>query len=185
MDTNPTPSGSAVATFGAGCFWCVEACFAELQGVTKVTSGYMGGHVEQPTYEQVCSKQSGHVEVAQVEYDPAQIDYDALLEVFWKVHDPTTPDRQGNDVGPQYRSAVFVHDDAQRALAEAYKAKLDAAGAFPAPIVTEITDASTFWPAEDYHQDYLANNPGNPYCQAVVRPKLDTFRAVFAEKLKR
>lgn len=183
-ETRPEPGTTKLATFGAGCFWCVEAIFRELDGVSEVVSGYMGGHIEDPTYEQVCSKTSGHIEVAQISYDPAVISFKELLEVFWRTHDPTTRDRQGNDVGPQYRSVVFAHDDEQRRLAEAYRDKLDASGAFSAPIVTDVEDASTFWPAERYHQDYLANNPTNPYCRAVVQPKLDKFRKAFAEKLK-
>lgn len=183
-ETTPAAGTTRLATLGAGCFWCVEAVFTELRGVVSVKSGYMGGHVENPTYEQVCAKTTGHAEVAQIEYDPAVITFKELLEVFWKTHDPTTLNRQGNDRGPQYRSAIYVHDADQRRLAEGYKDKLDASGAFSAPIVTEITDASTFWVADNYHQEYLANNPGNPYCQAIVRPKVEKFRKAFADKLK-
>lgn len=183
-ESRPAAGTTKVATFGAGCFWCVEAVFEELKGVSAVTSGFMGGHVENPSYKQVCAETTGHAEVAQIAYDPSVISYKELLEVFWKTHDPTTLDRQGADVGARYRSAIFAHDDEQRAIAEQYKQKLDEAGAYDAPIVTEVTDASTFWPAEDYHQEYLANNPGNPYCRAVVQPKVDKFRKAFADKLK-
>ncbi len=183
-ESRPEAGTTKVATFGAGCFWCVEAVFEELKGVSAVTSGFTGGHVENPSYKQVCTGNTGHAEVAQISYDPAVISYKELLEVFWRTHDPTTLNRQGNDVGTHYRSAIFAHDAEQRAIAEQYKQKLDAAGAYDAPIVTEVTDASTFWPAEDYHQEYLANNPGNPYCRAVVQPKVDKFRKAFADKLK-
>ena len=177
-------SATALATFGAGCFWCVEAVFSELDGVRSVKSGYAGGHVGSPTYKQVCAGTTGHAEVAQIEYDPTRISFAELLEVFWKTHDPTTLNQQGADVGTQYRSAIFVHDAAQREAAEAYKRKLDASGAFAAPIVTEITALERFWPAEDYHQEYYANNPDAGYCRAVIRPKLDKFRKVFGDRLK-
>jgi peptide-methionine (S)-S-oxide reductase len=175
---------TSVATFGAGCFWCVEAVFQELKGVTSVVSGYMGGDVENPTYKEVCNGTTGHAEVAQITYDPSVVDFAGLLEVFWQTHDPTTLNRQGADVGTQYRSAVFYHDDAQRKTAEAYKQKLDASGAFVGPIVTEIVPASLFYPAENYHQEYFRLNPEQGYCQAVVRPKVEKFRKVFAERLK-
>lgn len=172
------------ATFGGGCFWCTEAVFLELRGVNHVESGYAGGHVANPTYEQVCTKTTGHAEVIQISFDPAQISYEDLLEIFFQTHDPTTKDQQGNDVGPQYRSAVFYHDDQQKAAAESFIAKLNESGAFPAPIVTEVTEINHYYPAENYHQDYLANNPGNPYCAMVVRPKVDKFRKQFGDKLK-
>lgn len=172
------------ATFGAGCFWCTEALFARLRGVRSVTSGYSGGHVKNPTYKQVCTGTTGHAEVVQVTYDPQQISYAELLEVFWATHDPTTRDQQGHDIGPQYRSAVFYHTDQQRRLAEDYKKRLDAAGAFPAPIVTEITPYREFFPAEDYHQEYFELNGRQPYCQVVIRPKVDKLHKVFADKLK-
>ncbi|MHC2068582.1 peptide-methionine (S)-S-oxide reductase MsrA [Bremerella sp. T1] len=172
------------ATFGGGCFWCTEAVFLELRGVNHVESGYAGGHVANPTYEQVCTKTTGHAEVIQISFDPAQISYEDLLEIFFQTHDPTTKDQQGNDVGPQYRSAVFYHDDQQKAAAESFIAKLNESGAFPAPIVTEVTEINNYYPAENYHQDYLANNPGNPYCAMVVRPKVDKFRKQFGDKLK-
>jgi peptide-methionine (S)-S-oxide reductase len=170
------------ATLAGGCFWCTEAGFLALKGVEKVVSGYMGGPLEHPTYEQVCSGKTGHAEVVQIQFDPSVITFRALLEVFFTVHDPTTLNRQGNDAGTQYRSAIFWHTAEQKAEAEAAIAEL--AGAFDSPIVTEITQASTFWPAEDYHQDYFANNPRQPYCQFVVAPKVVKVRTKFAERLK-
>jgi peptide-methionine (S)-S-oxide reductase len=172
------------ATFGTGCFWCTEAIFQELKGVQKVTSGYSGGHVKNPTYEQVCAKTTGHAEVVQIVYDPATITFAELLEVFWKVHDPTTPNQQGADIGPQYRSAVFYHDATQKALAEKYKAELDASGAFNKKIVTEISPIKNFYAAEDYHQKFYDNNPSNGYCNYVIKPKLDKFEKVFKDKLR-
>lgn len=184
----PTPitaePPNAVATFGAGCFWCVEAVFLQLEGVVAVESGYMGGSVENPTYEQVCSGFTGHAEVCRIEYEPAKVRFDELLEVFWKVHDPTTLNRQGGDVGTQYRSAVFYHTPKQQELAEKYKKELDASGAWRDPIVTEITPAVKYYKAEDYHQNYFARNPGNGYCRALIPPKLEKLRAVFKDKLK-
>lgn len=173
-----------LATFGAGCFWCVEAVFKELKGVHSVTSGYSGGHVENPTYQQVCTGSTGHAEVVQIEYDPQVVSFPELLEVFWKTHDPTTLNRQGADIGTQYRSAIFYHNEEQKKLAEEYKAKLDASGAFSDPIVTTLEKFEKFYPAEDYHQDYFSLNPNQPYCQAVIRPKMDKFRKVFADRLK-
>lgn len=179
------PNGNTeLATFGGGCFWCTEAVYQELKGVKSVVSGYSGGKKENPTYKQVSSGLSGHAEVIQVEYDPAQVSFEELLEVFWKTHDPTTLNQQGPDVGTQYRSVVFYHNDKQRRLAEEYKAKLDESGAFNAPIVTEITEYSKFYPAERYHQDYYAQNPNQGYCQAVIAPKVEKFRKVFKDKLK-
>lgn len=177
-------NGLAKATFGTGCFWCTEAVFEQLQGVESVVSGYSGGSTPNPTYEQVCSGLSGHAEVVQIEYDPATISFADLLEAFWQTHDPTTLNRQGNDVGPQYRSAIFYHDDEQRRLAEHYKKKLDESGAFRAPIVTEITPYSNFYAAEKYHQGYFAQNPAQPYCAVVIGPKVDKFRKAFKDKLK-
>ncbi|WPP50187.1 peptide-methionine (S)-S-oxide reductase MsrA [Catalinimonas niigatensis] len=174
-----------IATFGNGCFWCTEAIFQNLQGVEKVVSGYSGGHVENPTYKQVCAGTTGHAEVIQISYDPAVISYDELLEVFWKTHDPTTPNRQGNDVGPQYRSAVFYHNEAQKEKAEKYKKELNAAGAYDKPIVTEITAFEKFYPAEDYHQNYFNLNGSQPYCSFVIRPKVEKFEKVFKDKLKK
>jgi peptide-methionine (S)-S-oxide reductase len=159
-----------VATFGAGCFWCVEAVFARLDGVQSVVSGYMGGFVDNPTYEQVCVGDTGHVEVCQIRFDPQRITYAQLLDWFWQLHDPTTLNRQGADEGTQYRSAIFYHDEAQRLAAATSKQAAQAR--FPRPIVTEITAATTFWPAEGYHQDFYAANPGHGYCRAVIAPKL-------------
>jgi peptide-methionine (S)-S-oxide reductase len=173
------------ATFGAGCFWCTEAVFQELKGVLKVTSGYSGGHVANPTYEQVCSKTTGHAEVTQIVYNPEQITFDELLEVFWQTHDPTTLNRQGADEGPQYRSAIFYHSAEQKEKAERYKKDLDGSGAFSAPIVTEISPFKNFYSAEDYHQNFYANNPNYGYCTYVIRPKLDKFQKVFKDKLRR
>jgi peptide-methionine (S)-S-oxide reductase len=176
--------GLAKATFGGGCFWCVEAVFQRLKGVESVVSGYSGGHVKNPDYRQVCNGDTGHAEVIQITYDPRRISYDELLEVFWKTHDPTTPNQQGNDYGPQYRSVVFYHDDEQRKLAEHYKEELDASGAFRRPIVTEISPFTEFYPAEDYHQQYFELNPEQMYCRMVIAPKVDKFQKVFRDKLK-
>lgn len=173
-----------IATFGNGCFWCTEAIFQDLNGVEKVVSGYAGGHVENPTYKQVCSGTTGHAEVLQITYDPEKISYEELLEIFWKTHDPTTPNRQGNDVGPQYRSIIFYHNEEQQQLAEKYKQELDASGAFDAPIVTLIEPITKFWPAEDYHQNYFNTHGEEPYCRFLIRPKVEKFRQVFEEKLK-
>jgi peptide-methionine (S)-S-oxide reductase len=173
------------ATFGAGCFWCVEAVFQRLEGVLKVTSGYSGGHIENPTYEEVCSKRSGHVEVTRIVYDPSKISYDELLEVFWLTHDPTTPDQQGNDVGPQYRSVIFYHNEEQKQKAEHYKKELQASGAWSKPIVTAIEPLKNFYAAENYHQNYYNDNPDQMYCRYVIRPKLEKFEKVFKNKLKK
>jgi peptide-methionine (S)-S-oxide reductase len=176
--------GSEKATFGAGCFWCVEAVFRRLKGVESVVSGYSGGKVKNPTYKQVCTGRTGHAEVVQITYDPKQITYPELLEVFWGTHDPTTRNRQGNDVGTQYRSVIFYHNDQQRESAEHYKEKLNAAKAFRAPIVTEITPFGEFYPAEKYHQDYYELNSRQPYCQLIIRPKVEKLKKVFGDKLK-
>jgi len=173
----------AVATFGAGCFWCVEACFSQMNGVVEVLSGYMGGTTLNPTYKEVCTGTSGHAEVAQIKYNPSIISYEELLEVFWFVHDPTQLNRQGNDIGTQYRSVVFYHNDEQKQLAEHYKKKLNESGAYASAVVTEISPAAEFYVAEEYHQGYFFDNPDQPYCSAVVRPKVEKFRKVFAEKL--
>jgi len=170
------------ATLGAGCFWCVEAVFQNLKGVRSVVSGYAGGETAHPTYEQVCSGRTGHAEVCQVTYDPAVVSYAEILEVFWRTHDPTTLNRQGNDVGTQYRSVIFYHDENQRREAEKCKAELNAEGVFGAPIVTEIAAYTGFYPAEGYHQNYFNLNSGQAYCQYVIRPKLDKFRKVFRQK---
>ena len=171
-----------LATLGAGCFWCVEAVFQRLEGVTAVVSGYTGGRRPNPTYEQICTGATGHAEVAQITFDPAVISFEALLEVFWETHDPTTLNRQGNDVGTQYRSAIFYHSPAQQAAAEASKAI--AQQAFSDPIVTEITPLDVFYPAEDYHQNYFNTHPNQSYCAFVVAPKVQKLRKVFAAKLK-
>ena len=174
------------ATFGAGCFWCVEAVFERLEGVLAVTSGYSGGHVENPTYEEVCSKQSGHVEVTRIIYDTSKLSFDELLEVFWVTHDPTTKDQQGADVGPQYRSAVFYHNAEQKAKAEKYKDALNKSGAFNAPIVTTIEAYKNYSEAENYHQNYYnLNKNSNPYCYYVIKPKLDKFEKVFQSKMRK
>lgn len=180
-----TDAHTAVATFGNGCFWCTEAIFQQLEGVKKVTSGYSGGHVVNPTYEQVCAKNTGHAEALQIVYDPTVISFDELLEVFWKTHDPTTLNRQGNDVGPQYRSVIFYHDNSQKEKSEAYKAELDKSGAWPNPVVTAIEPFKNFYPAEDYHQNYFKLNGKAPYCQYVIRPKLEKFEKIFKDKLKK
>lgn len=183
MTENVSP-GKAIATFGAGCFWCVEAVFLELKGVEKVISGYMGGTVVNPTYKQVCTGTTGHAEVCRIVYDPAVISFGELLEAFWSSHDPTTLNRQGADVGTQYRSAVFYHNEEQKALAEKLKKELNESKAFKDPIVTEISAASQFYEAEDYHQNYFALNGDQPYCSMVIKPKLDKFKKVFKDKLK-
>lgn len=177
--------GLKTATFGNGCFWCTEAIFQQLEGVSAAESGYMGGKVKNPTYKEVCSGLTGHAEVLQITYDPSVISYAELLEVFWKTHDPTTLNRQGNDVGTQYRSAVFYHDEEQKAAAEKYKKELNESGAFGNPIVTEITEASIFYKAEDYHQNYFNENGSQPYCRVVIGPKVDKFQKVFKDKLKK
>ncbi|MBC7913368.1 MAG: peptide-methionine (S)-S-oxide reductase MsrA [Pyrinomonadaceae bacterium] len=173
------------ATFGTGCFWCTEAVFEQLDGVLKVSSGYSGGHVANPTYEQVCEKNTGHAEVVQIVYDPSKITFDELLEVFWQTHDPTTLNRQGNDVGPQYRSVVFFHSSEQKEKAEHYKAKLDKSGSWENKIVTAIEPYQNFYVAENYHQNYYNNNGSQPYCYFVIRPKLEKFEKVFKDKLKK
>lgn len=173
------------ATFGAGCFWCVEAFFQRLDGVKTVESGYTGGTVDNPTYKQVCEGTTGHAEVCHITFDPSKVSFDTLLEVFWKTHDPTTPNQQGADVGTQYRSAVFYHSDKQKELAEKYKKELDKAGAFEKPIVTEIVPFKKFWKADDYHQNYYNDNPNAGYCRVVIRPKLEKFEKVFKDRLKK
>lgn len=176
--------GLEQVTFGSGCFWCTEAVFAELKGVESAVSGYSGGEVVNPTYEQVCSGRTGHAEVVQVTYDPKVIKFSDLLAVFWQTHDPTTLNQQGADHGTQYRSAIFYHTDEQKKEAEYYKKKLDESGAFRGPLVTEITKFEKFYPAENYHQEYFAANPEQGYCRAVIAPKVEKFRKAFADKLK-
>ncbi len=179
-----TTAGLDTATFAAGCFWCVEAIFQNLKGVESVTSGYAGGNVKNPSYEEVCTGTTGHAEACQIAYDPKQVSYKELLEAFWKTHDPTTLNRQGNDVGTQYRSAIFYHNDEQKNLAEHYKAELDSSGAFDKPVVTEIVPYTNFYKAENYHQNYFNEHGNQPYCMIVIRPKLEKFKKAFKDKLK-
>jgi len=181
---SPVSGPLETATFGAGCFWCTEAVFQQLKGVQSVVSGYSGGSVESPSYEQVCSGRTGHAEAIQIAFDPKVISYPELLEVFWQSHDPTTLNRQGNDTGTQYRSAIFYRTPEQKRLAEEYKKKLDDSHAFDKPIVTEITAFSNFFPAEGYHQNYFNDNSQQPYCSMVIRPKVEKVKKVFHDKLK-
>lgn len=180
-----TPLSMDTATFGTGCFWCTEAIFQQVEGVEKVTSGYSGGTVANPTYEQVTSKTTGHAECLNIIYDTAKISFDELLEIFWQVHDPTTLNRQGADVGTQYRSVVFYHNEEQRAKTEKYKAALDKSGAWDNPIVTTLEPFTVFYPAEAYHQNYYNTNSSQGYCQFVIRPKVEKFEKVFKSKLKK
>lgn len=173
-----------VATLGGGCFWCIEAVFADLRGVLRLESGYAGGHVPNPTYKQVCTGTTGHAEVVQVTFDPAQLSYEDLLRLFFAAHDPTTLNRQGNDVGPQYRSIVLAHGPEQQAAAQRVKAEIDAAAIWPAPLVTEIAPMDTFYTAGAEHQDYFARNPWSGYCQVVIAPKVRKFRKHFADRLR-
>jgi peptide-methionine (S)-S-oxide reductase len=172
------------ATFGSGCFWCTEVVFELVEGVRSVTSGYTGGNIKNPTYEEVCSEKTGHAEAVQLTFDPEVITYDELLEIFWQTHDPTTLNRQGNDKGTQYRSVIFYHSEEQKQLAEKYKDALDKSGAWEHPIVTEILPATEFYNAEDYHQDYYANNPNQGYCAFIIAPKVEKFKEAFNNKLK-
>ncbi len=169
---------------GAGCFWCVEAVYQQLKGVHSVVSGYSGGHVEHPTYEQICGKKTGHAEVVRVSYDPEVISLPEILEVFFTTHDPTTPDRQGNDVGPQYRSAIFYANDEEKQIAEEVKARMEQADLYDNPIVTEISPLINFYEAEGYHQNYYQSNPYQPYCSFVISPKVAKLRKKYADKLK-
>lgn len=171
-------------TLGAGCFWCVEAVYQELKGVHRVESGYSGGSVENPTYQQVCSGRTGHAEVIQVTFDPDTIDFATILEVFWRTHDPTTMNRQGADVGTQYRSAIFYHTDEQRQIAETSKQETNASDLWENPIVTEITPFTRFYPAEDYHQNFYRDNPGQPYCRVMIDPKIRKLRKDFEDQVK-
>lgn len=168
-----------LAVFGGGCFWCTEAVFLALRGVLSVQSGYCGGHLQHPSYEQVCSGNTGHIEVIKIEFDQAMISYETLLEVFFATHDPTTPGRQGNDVGPQYQSAVFPQDEHQRSTVQSYIERLNASGHYAAPVCTQILPKATFWPAESYHDNYFARNPGQGYCAFVIAPKVEKFRRQF------
>ncbi|MGD8306426.1 MAG: peptide-methionine (S)-S-oxide reductase MsrA [Ignavibacteria bacterium] len=173
-----------LATFGSGCFWCTEAVFDMVDGVEEVISGYAGGKAENPTYEQVCSGNTGHAEAVQIKFDPQVITYDQLLKIFWRTHDPTTLNRQGEDVGSQYRSVIFYHTDLQKKTAEKYKQELDNSGAWDNPIVTEIVPHSTFYKAENYHQKYFANNPHQSYCSFTIAPKIEKFESAFKNLLK-
>ncbi len=183
-NNQPTPDGLEKATLGAGCFWCVEAVFQRLKGVTKVESGYTGGNTKNPTYREICTGTTGHAEVAQVTFDPKIISFAELLEVFWRTHDPTTLNRQGNDVGTQYRSAIFYHSEEQRKIAEKSKKDADAAGIWANKIVTEITPLGVYYPAEDSHQNYYNNNRKQGYCVYVIDPKVEKLKKNFADKLK-
>ena len=183
VENKAVPTNS-VATLAAGCFWCVEAVFQKLKGVEKVESGYMGGTLKDPSYKDVCTGQTGHAEVCQITYNPNIISFEELLEVFWKTHDPTTLNRQGGDIGTQYRSAVFYHNATQKQIAESIKNDLGQSGAFDAPVVTTLEPASIFYKAENYHQDYFNLNGTNPYCQMVVKPKVEKFKKVFSDKIK-
>jgi len=179
-----TDSGKEIATLAGGCFWCLEAVYEDLKGVESVESGYMGGKTANPSYEDVCSGDTGHAEVVQLTFDPKSVSFKEILEVFFVIHDPTTPNRQGNDVGTQYRSAIFYHSAAQKAAAERVIADIGAGKVYDDPIVTEVVPASKFYVAEDYHQEYFRRNPAQPYCAFVVRPKVAKFRKHFLEKLK-
>ncbi len=184
VEATDPPAQTETATFANGCFWCTEAVFQRLKGVQSVASGYSGGSVENPTYQQVCTGTTGHAEALQITYDPKVISYEDLLAVFYHTHDPTTKDRQGPDIGTQYRSVIFYHNDKQKKLAEETKKKLDASGLFRSPIVTEIIPFSVFYRAEDYHQNYYNEHKRQPYCRAVIGPKLDKLRKAFHDKLK-
>ncbi len=173
-----------LATFGTGCFWCTEAIFEQLKGIESAISGYSGGTVKNPTYNEICTGETGHAEVIQITFNPEIISYKELLEVFWQTHNPTTLNRQGADVGTQYRSVIFYHNNEQKELAESYKKKLNEAKIYNEPIVTEISNYSTFYKAEDYHQDYYNNNKSQSYCSFVITPKIEKFRKVFKDKLK-
>ncbi len=184
MNEQTSQSGLEVATLGGGCFWCLEPLFNELRGVESAVSGYAGGSVENPSYEAVCSGRTGHAEVVQVTFDPSVTSFKDLLTVFFTYHDPTTLNRQGNDVGTQYRSVVFYHDEAQKAMTEAVISEIDKVGIWSRPIVTEVAPLDHFYPAEDYHQDYYYNNPYQGYCRVIIDPKVNKFRKEFADQLK-
>lgn len=174
-----------IATLGGGCFWCIEAVFDELEGIEDVISGYAGGHKENPTYQEVCTGTTGHAEVVQIKFDPDVISYEDILRVFFSVHDPTTLNRQGNDIGTQYRSVIFYHSEEQKKAAEKIIQEISEAKIYKDPIVTELTEFKNFYPAEDYHQEYFARNPYQPYCMAVVAPKVAKFRKTFADRIKK
>lgn len=177
-------AGIEMATFGSGCFWCTEAIFLNVEGVTRVESGYTGGKVKDPTYKEVCSGLTGHAEVVRIAFDPQRISYDQLLEIFWKTHDPTSLNQQGADVGTQYRSVIYYHNDDQKGKAEFYKKRLEEEKVFDKPIVTEISPATRFYKAEDYHQNYFALNNNAPYCSYVIQPKVEKFKKAFKNVLK-
>ena len=189
METNPnlppSPPQLDTATFGAGCFWCVEAQFQMLDGVVKVESGFSGGHVKNPSYREVCTGSTGHAEVCNIIYDPKKISFDEMLYAFWQTHDPTQLNRQGNDEGTQYRSAIFYHNENQKQLAEKYKKKLNDEKVYDNPVVTEISPFTTFYKADDYHSNYYKNNGEESYCRFVIRPKVEKFQKVFKDKLKK
>jgi peptide-methionine (S)-S-oxide reductase len=178
------PNKQEKATLGAGCFWCVEAVYQQLKGVKSVTSGYSGGHVKNPSYREVTTGKTGHAEAVQITYDPGQISFSELLEVFWKTHDPTTLNRQGPDIGTQYRSVIFYHNEDQKRIAEESKEKMDQKGYYKKPIVTEVVPFKNFYVAEDYHQDFYKNNPGQPYCKAWIDPKMEKLQDQFGRLLK-
>ena len=180
-----TGGRNEVATLAGGCFWCVEAVFDDLKGVMSVESGYSGGNVSNPTYEQVCTGRTGHAEAVRITFDPDEVSYKDLLRVFFTVHDPTTLNRQGNDVGTQYRSAIFYHDESQKQIAEEVRKEIQSENIWDSPIVTEISPFKTFYKAEDYHQEYFANNPNQPYCSVVIAPKVAKFRKMYRDRLKR
>ncbi len=177
-------TGTETATLGGGCFWCLEAVYEQLKGMIQLESGYAGGAVPNPTYEQVCTGRTGHAEVVQVTFDPSELAYEQLLEVFFTIHDPTTLNRQGADVGTQYRSVIFTHDDDQRAAAESVITRFEAEGIWDDPIVTQVAPLDAFYKAEDYHQEYYRRNQGQPYCQVVIAPKVAKFRRRYADKLR-
>jgi peptide-methionine (S)-S-oxide reductase len=178
-------STTELATLGGGCFWCLDAVYRDLRGVSSVVSGYAGGHVPNPTYEEVCGKRTGHAEVVQIAFDPAEISYADLLRIFFTIHDPTTKDRQGNDVGPQYRSVIYTHSPEQDRIARDIMAEVTAAKLWHAPLVTELAPLDVFWPGEAEHQDYFARTPWSGYCQVIIAPKVAKFRKSFADRLKR
>jgi peptide-methionine (S)-S-oxide reductase len=182
---NNQATNTDTVTFGTGCFWCTEAIFQQVEGVLSVESGYSGGHVKNPTYEQIGSGATGHAECLNIVYDSTKVTYDELLEIFWQTHDPTTLNRQGNDIGPQYRSVIFYRNNQQKEIAEKYKAALDKSGAFSRPIVTTLEPMTMFYKAENYHQNYYNQNGNQPYCQFVIKPKLEKFQKVFKDKMKK
>lgn len=183
-DSKELNSNIDTATFGAGCFWCVEAVFQRLNGVQSIESGYSGGTVKNPSYKDVCSGTTGHAEVCRIVYDKTKVSFDELLEVFWKTHDPTTLNQQGNDHGTQYRSVIFYHNDEQKKLAEKYKAEINASGAYPNPVVTEISPLINYYKAEGYHQNYFNQNGQESYCKYVIQPKVEKFEKIFKNKMK-